>query len=269
MIRKKLFYFTLALNGFFYFMIAVFFYVVQNQNNQDLTTAYYDKLALQIDQEMTGRQEFYQQWFAHLPDLPKDKHSRALYFKNRDIEYLGKFVGETLEPIPPFTKPPPFPRDVLKSNSRYLFFRNDEHLFFTYTMTDQKQVPHIVVQQEDRSYFLRRAGLTGSKIIVIENENGQKSQALFSNLKPEQTKSLEENFKFGDTMPRLYKLSNESFYVVSIPLYSSTKFKQTLALAFNMNAFFFTATFSMAVFLLACFCASIGLLYFGYLKSRP
>jgi hypothetical protein len=269
MLRKKLFYFALGLNAFFYFMIALFFYVVQNRNNQDFITGYYEKIAHLFDQEMMDRQEFYQRWFAHLPTLSKDKTDRKSYFENYDISYLGKFRGETLEPVPPFVKPPPFPTDILKSNSRYLFFRNQEHLFFTYTMTDKAQTLHIVVQQEDRSYFLRRAAQTGAKIVVIENEQGQKNQALFSNLKTEQTKSLEENFNFDKSYPRMYHLGNETFYVISIPLYSSAKFKQTLAIAYNMSAFFFSATFSMAVFLLACFCTSTGLLYFGYLKSRP
>jgi hypothetical protein len=273
MLGKKLFYFCLCLNGLFYFVLAFFFYGQQNKNHQEELETYHRNIAKIIDQEMTDRKEFYERWFNHLYLLPlKEKAQRELFFKSYDINYLGKIIGGQLLPLEPFKKAPPFSTADLKENARFLFYRDAASLYFTYTLSDptrpETTPPHVVVQREDRAYFLRRAARTGVKIVIMEKEGEQKPETLFSNLKPEQTRQLEKDFTFNDLNERIYTLSQEPFFVIALPLHSVGQFYQVMILAFSMKAFFFTASFSMAVFLLACFCASSGLLYFGYLKSR-
>lgn len=269
MAKKNLFTALVLLNSFFYLGIAGALYWHQHRSLEQSVLAFYEKQAAFIRAELSDRKEFYQRWISHIHELPNDPQQRALFLKLSSVQYLGQWQGDGLVDLSAANSKPPFPLDVLRNNSNYLFHRDSGHLYFTYNFQDPKTKGLYTVTVSDVHVSLtRRLQQAGAAILILEKTPNAPPLALFSSLQPSQTEEISKKFPINEHRPRSVRANDEKFYILPLDLVDHPELQQTLLVAFNRSEFFFTLSLGMAVLLLTLFCVNSGLLFYGYLKTH-
>ena len=271
MFKKRMFLFSLALNVFFYLGTATALYWHQSLSIKNDVFNFYKKQTGLLEQELFQRKAFYKEWLAHNKELPKNSKDLDLFMKMNRIRYLGYFENDKLFPLSANKEKPTFPHAFLQIGSGTLFHRDKQKLYFTYTYTPpNSQRRYVITHPEPTTYFINRLQQVGAYLMVLEKVGQDPITTLYSNMKPAITEKLAKTYPLIDTgrpEPEV-TLAQEDFYILPIVLFKSKDVQQALLVVFNRSEFYFTQSVTVAISLLALFCASSTLLFYGYLRSK-